>query len=308
MNESFQSIINDAPRIISAMETLTESTGSLRVAASEFTQNLNSSDARIKAFVAENTEKIESLRGTIDDSRTLLKNRVEATHTGMNDLNSRITEMKDEVVSDLSETTESMDMFIELLESGKGSVEGANEEAQNALDAFYEMMGQGGSEMGEVVEQTSVNLDLLASGIEEALSNSAEQIANLTTNVEEVANQTESNLSDLVENSLGTAAETLVTSLDGISGELAQNVSDIFQKAQDDFLDGIKGKVDDVVEQTSDSIETKVRQVILAEADRSGIERALMEPAVDALTDVMDPLVDALEYIKDLASSVGISI
>lgn len=138
---------------------------------------------------------------------------------------------------------------------------------------------------------------------------------------------------DLAEQALNDAARGFDTAADDVAEALDMHAEAWRAGAQDTLMRGLEQGYDSAiadaddaqrqalaaqVSQLDDALEAQlalllgaldaVREALTDALDGSQAQRAATQPALDAVDAVMDPLMEQVERVKDLASSVGISV
>ncbi|MDF1812336.1 MAG: hypothetical protein P1V20_08980 [Verrucomicrobiales bacterium] len=207
-----------------------------------------------------------------------------------------ISTPREEDGNEFQDAEESMAIFLEMVENGK--LNGSSNRGKGVkMDTFFEVFGKNGKFVKIAKGGPGTPVHSFAAGIEATFIFCAEQISDLPDRVEELATSESAEFDELVDCSLGSVSDILVERLENISFELAQSVADTFEDAEEGFLRGIQTEDEESADIIVATINHGIRKAVFREAERLGIEKPMMEPALAALDGVTAPLAEALDTI-----------
>lgn len=182
----------------------------------------------------------------------------------------------------------------------------AKEEFEAALDEVRGTIGEAQKSLAETVnEVVEAETDVLQSRLSEARSRLEEDLGSITETVEGAQETLSSQVSQLLEVT-GTLRDALQSDLktiveDVVESQTAQVLADMKQRIDAE----IHQALDQAVKELSETMGGLGEKVLGAKGESEGA-RAVLEPLFDDIMEKVDPFKNAIESIKDAASTVGI--
>ncbi|WP_170408913.1 hypothetical protein [Ruegeria arenilitoris] len=201
------------------------------------------------------------------------------------------------------------------VEAVRNSVDNLGEQSdgfKDAVDKAEQIRQEEFAELETTVEAASI---VAVEFLEGAASAAVDVIENVDGIVEGVKNEITEHLSGLdefLQSEVADPLEELADELDERLTELRERMRDVVKAKtteliDDDFVKVLQGQVDALADEIFEILRSHIAEIVQGGEDNKA-QREQMEAARDVLETVIDPVLAALEHLRGLAGSVGISV
>lgn len=308
MRDVIQQIFDVSPGANPLLEQINQESETLMGVVSQLQENVNEKQSSLSALSARVQAQMTSLQQKVAEQQELVESEVADCDSKVAELRRGVEEIKDGVTGALEAAQQQMDDFRGHVDAGRETIEAANEAAQAVISEVHDHIQTGREALHSATDFANEQVDGFQAKIDETMQFTETTATNLLNQMEEGVRDTGAKVEEMVGMSFEEMHSGFMQGMELVQGN-------VLQAGVDTVLDDLQGRIEQQANQLIDQIVDElvgalgnVRESIFGNAEEAGLERQATEAVLDALKEILSPLFDAVDHIKDMASMVGIDI
>jgi len=307
MRDFIQQIFDVSPEANPLLEQINQESETLMGVVSQLQENVNEKQSSLSALSARVQAQMTSLQQKVEQQE-LVESEVADCDSKVAELKRGVEEIKDGVTGALEAAQQQMDDFRGQVDAGRETIEAANEAAQAVISEVHDQIQTGREALLAATDFANEQVDGFQAKIDETMQLTETTATNLLNQMEEGVRDTGAKVEEMVGMSFEEMQSGFMQGMELVQGN-------VLQAGVDSVLDDLQGRIEQQANQLINQIVDElvgalgnVRESIFGNAEEAGLERQATEAVLDALKEILSPLFDAVDHIKDMASMVGIDI
>ena len=308
MREFAQSLADLSPTVAPLLEEVSQEADTLQGVVGDLMNQVQARQSDLGTLTNSVKEQISSLREKVAEEQSRLEQDVTDTEAKTEELRGAIETVKTNVIEGLEGAQERMTEFQGAIDQGRQTVETANEAVQGVIGTVQEHIQAGQHALHSAVDFGNQQVDVLRGEIENIKNVTEAKADELINNVEEGIRDTGARVEEMVGVSFADMGDMFGGAMEMLQGNVVENG---VNSALDMLQEKIEGTVREILDSLTDQLIGmlgQVREGLFGDMDSAGLERKALEPILDQLDNIMDPLLSAFDYIKGIAAMVGIDV
>jgi|GEM_PF-4472790 len=308
MRDFVQQIFDVGPTATPLMTEINGEADALLGLVKDFQANAQEKQAEVEAMSGRVEEGLNSLRAKVEEQQTLLEQQTDAVSAKTEELKSALDEVKTGVITALETAQQQMEEFSAHVNSGRELVEQANETCQGVVEEVTGHIEDGRQLLHDATDYANDQIDGFQAKIDETFEFTEATASNLIDQVDTGIRDTGAKVEEMVGMSFEDMASTFTAGMEMVQGNVIENgVNAALDELQGSVEEQLNALIDQLLEQVVSTL-GGVRESLFGNAEEASLERKALEPILDQLGVVLDPLFDAVDHVKGMASMVGIDV
>ena len=297
-----------SPSATPLFEQVNQEGDALRDVVGQLQDNVQEKQASLDNLADQIQTKMSALRERVAEEQARVEQEVDQTDRKVEEFKDAIGEVKDGIIGALEGAQQQMSDFREHVDTGRELVESANEAAQGVIGEVHDHVNSGREALGQATDFANEQVDNLQAGIDQTFQLTEQIASTVIDSVEDGLRETGSKVEEMTGVSFEDLGSAFTTGVELVQGNVIENGVNM-------ALDALQSMIQEQLNQVIDQlvalmVETMddVRENLFGNAEDAGLERQLLEPILDQLGNIMDPLFAAVDSISSMAAMVGIDV
>jgi len=308
MRDFVQNVFDACPEPTPLMEQINQESETLLASVQELQNNIAEKQSALEPLKSQLETEIEALKTTIEEQQAAIESEISEQDSKTNELKDALQAIKDETIAVLEAAQDQMSQFEDRIDSGRDLVESANTTAQAAIGEIHGRMDKGRELLVEATDTANANIDALQVTIDETLQLTETVATDMIDQVDQGIRDTGAKVEEMVGVSFADLESVFTAGMEMVQGNVIESGVNM---ALDELQTQIEGQLNEIIASlVAQLVETlgRVRESLFGNAEESSLERKALEPILDQLDSILDPLFSAVDSIKGMAEMVGISV
>jgi ElaB/YqjD/DUF883 family membrane-anchored ribosome-binding protein len=303
-----QEIHDTSPEATPLMERINAEAQALLGTVEQVQANITEKQGALEEIAGRIQSSMDALMATAEEAQQFVEQQVAEVDAKTAELKETLTTIKDGVVSALDATQRQMEDYRGHIETGRQLVESANEAAQAVIGEVHDHVEAGREALTAATDFANDKIDGFQAKIDETLQATEQLASNLIEQVDTGIRETGAKVEEMIGVSFADLQSGFGTAMELLQGNVIENGVNM---ALDALQNEIQGHLNQIIDDLlAELVETlgRVREGLFGSAEEASLERKMLEPVLDQLGKILDPLFSAVDHIKGMAEMVGISV
>lgn len=308
MRDFVQQIFDVGPTATPLMTQINGEADALLGLVKDFQANVERKQTEVETLNGRVEEGLAALQAKVAEQQALLEQQTDAVSDKTDELKSALDEVKTGVISALETAQQQMEEFRSHVDSGRELVEAANQTCQGVVEEVTGHVEEGRQLMHQATDYANDQIDGFQAKIDETFELTEATASNLIEQVDSGIRDTGAKVEEMVGMSFEDMASTFTAGMELVQGNVIENgVNAAMDELQGTVEEQLNTLIDQLLEQVVGTL-GNVRESLFGNAEEASLERKALEPILDQLGSILDPLFDAVDHVKGMASMVGIDV
>jgi chaperonin cofactor prefoldin len=308
MRDFVQQIFDVGPTAVPLMEQLNQESEALLSSVQDLQRNVEEKQSSLDSLQGQLQQQMASLKQKVAEKQQLVDQQTEETKAKTEELKAGLQEIQDGITDALETAQQVMDDFRGHIDTGRQLVESANEAAQSVLTDVNSAIDQGRQALHAATDFGNQQVDALQSKIDETFDFTENMASSLIAGVDEGLRATGAKIEEMTGISFGDLQSVFTSGMEMVQGNVIENgVNMALDQLQSMIQEQLNQAIDTLLEEMVSCL-GNIRENLFGNAEEAGLERKLLEPILDQLDTILDPLFSAVDHLKGIAAMVGIDV
>ncbi len=308
MRDFVEQIFEVAPTASPLMEQINQASSELLTSVQSLQSKVTETQGALSGMQSRLSEKLSSLQQRVGQSNQAVQQEKADTEAKTTAFKETIGEITEGVTGALETAQQQMESFRGHVDTARQWVEDANETAQGVIQTVHGHVDQGRQLLHQATDFADTAIDGLQSKIDDTLSFAESTYTNLADGVETGLRDAGAKIEEMTGVSFADMKDVFTSGMELVQGNVIENGVNM---ALDSLQGMIQEQLNQLVDQLLDEMMSclgNIRENLFGNAEESGLERKMLEPILNQLDSILDPLFSAVDHLKGLAAMVGIDV